>query len=116
RPMETGNVRMYEVPAHGVMLLCDKAALNAHEQIFQPDTEAVFYDDIDDAIDKINYYLVHDEERLRIAKAGFARVHGDYDGAKALKSFLDWAIAVPKRNAPTPRAAAASQVRRQTAL
>jgi hypothetical protein len=96
-PRETGNMRMYEVPAHGMMLLCDKAGLNAHEQIFEPDKEAVFYDSIEDAIEKIVYYLKHDDERERIARAGFARVHRDYDGESNLRRFLDWARAVPKR-------------------
>src|SRR5262249_1934483 len=58
-PRETGNMRMYEVPAHGMMLLCDKAGLDAHERIFEPDKEAVFYDSMKDAIDKIEYYLEH---------------------------------------------------------
>jgi glycosyl transferase family 1 len=96
-PMETGNMRMYEVPAHGAMLLCDKAGLNAHEQIFEAGKEAVFYDSIEDAIAKIDYYLRRDEERERIAQAGFARVHRDYDGETNLKKFLDWASGLPKK-------------------
>ena len=88
---------MYEVPAHGMMLLCDKAGLNAHEQIFEPDKEAVFYDSIEDAIEKIDYYLDHPEDRLRIAKAGFARVHRDYDGEQSLKNLLDWASGLRKK-------------------
>ena len=95
-PMETGNMRMYEVPGHGMMMLCDKAGLNAHEQIFEPDKEAVFYDSTADAIEKIEYYLAHDEERLRIARAGFTRVHKDYDGEMGLKRLLDWASALPR--------------------
>jgi spore maturation protein CgeB len=96
-PRETGNMRMYETPAHGMMLLCDKAGLNAHAQIFEPDKEAVFYDSIEDAIEKIEYYLEHEEERIRIAQAGFARVHRDYDGELNLKNFLDWASGLRKK-------------------
>jgi len=97
-PRETGNMRMYEVPAHGMMLLCDKAGLNAHERIFEPDTEAVYYDSTADAIEKAEYYLNHDEEREKIARAGFARAHRDYDGDSNMKKFLDWAISLPRRN------------------
>lgn len=96
-PMETGNIRMYEVPAHGMMLLCDKAGLDAHERIFEPNKEAVFYDSIEDALEKIEYYLEHDEARERIARAGFARVHRDYDGETGLKKLLDWAMALPRK-------------------
>lgn len=97
-PTETGNVRMYEVPAHGALLLCDKAGLNAHAQIFEPDKEAVFYDSIEDAVEKIEYYLQHEDERQRIARAGFARACRDYDGEANLKKLLDWAIVLPKRS------------------
>jgi hypothetical protein len=97
RPRETGNMRMYEAPAHGMMLLCDKAGLNAHERIFVPDKEAVFYDSIEDAMEKIEYYLKHDEEREGIARAGFGRVHRDYDGELNLRNLLDWAVRLSKK-------------------
>jgi glycosyl transferase family 1 len=90
-PRETGNLRMFEVPAHGMMLLCDKAGLDAHEQIFTPGKEAVFYDSTKDALEKLEYYLTHHAERERIARAGFDRVHRDYDGETNLKNFLGWA-------------------------
>jgi hypothetical protein len=114
-PRETGNMRMYEVPAHGMMLLCDKAGLNAHEQIFEPDKEAVFYDSIEDAIEKIEYYLEHEEERIRIAQAGFARVHRDYDGELNLKNFLHWASGLRKKNG-LQRPAAPSLISQETDL
>ena len=88
---------MYEVTAHGGMLLCDKAGRNAHAQIFEPDKEAVFYDSMEDAIEKIEYYLAHEGEREKIARAGFARAWKDYDAETNLKKFLDWAIALPRK-------------------
>jgi len=97
RPAETGNMRMYEVPAHGMMLLCDKAGMDAHERIFTPDKEAAYYDSTDDAIAKIEYYLKHDTERESIARAGFARVHRDYDGETNMKRLLDWAIGICRK-------------------
>lgn len=36
--------------------------------------ELVIYSDLDDMCEKIKYYLEHDEERERIAKAGQAKV------------------------------------------
>ncbi len=93
-PTETGNMRMYEAPAHGAMLLCDKAALNAHALIFKPDIEAVFYDDLADAVAKIEYYAAHPTERAAIARRGFERTHRDYNFDRALKGLLDWASAI----------------------
>lgn len=90
-PRETGNMRMYEAPAHGMMLLCDKAGCNAHERIFLPNREAIYYDSIDEAIALIDYYLAHDSERIEIAKAGFERFRRDYDWEVNLLRFLDWA-------------------------
>ena len=55
-PRETGNMRMYEVPAHGALLLCDKAGRDAHESIFLPNEEAVYYDSIPDAIGRRNIF------------------------------------------------------------
>lgn len=94
-PRETGNMRMYEVPFHGLMLLGDKAANDLHESIFKPDVEAVFYDSIEDAIDKAKYYLKNDSQREKIARAGFARVCRDYDSERCLKDFLEWACTIP---------------------
>jgi len=94
---ETGNIRMYETPAHGMMMVCDKAGANAHNKIFTEGKEAIYYDDIEDAISKIEYYLEHDEERIQIAKSGFKRAWNDYGHEQNLKKFLDWAVSVPKK-------------------
>lgn len=102
-PSETGNLRMYEVPAHGAMLLCDKASLDAHELIFKPGVEAVFYDSLKDAIELTEYYLAHPAERIAIARAGFERVRRDYGPDANLKALLDWASGVRARG---PRASA----------
>ncbi|RMH36317.1 MAG: hypothetical protein D6690_06200 [Nitrospirae bacterium] len=87
---ETGNVRMYEIPAHGMMMVCDKGAADGHARIFAPDTEAIYYDTIDQAIEIIEYYLAHDDERVRIAKAGYDRYWRDYEWEHNMLKFLNW--------------------------
>lgn len=87
-------MRMYETTAHGMLLVCDKAGRDAHTQIFTPDIEAVFYDSLDDAIEKIEYYLANDTERIGIAKAGFDRATSQYDWEFNLKRLLDWAYSL----------------------
>jgi glycosyltransferase involved in cell wall biosynthesis len=94
---ETGNLRMYEAPFHGLMLLNDKAANGAHEAIFHPGKEAVFYDSIEDAVEKAKYYLSHDSERERIARAGYERVRKDYDSDKLMVQAMQWASALRRR-------------------
>lgn len=93
-PCETGNVRMYETPAHGMLMVCDKAAADAHAHIFEPEIEAVYYDNVDEAIDLIEYYLTHDEKRVRIAQAGYTRYWRDYEWKHNMKKFFDWAITI----------------------
>lgn len=90
QPFETGNMRMYETPAHGMMMICDKAASDAHTQIFRPGIESVYYDTLEEAIDLIEHYLVNEDERLDIAKAGFDRYWSDYEWEGNLLHFLDW--------------------------
>ncbi|MCJ8345952.1 glycosyltransferase, partial [bacterium] len=95
-PTETGNMRMYEVPAHGMMLLCDKAARDSHELIYKANEEAVFYENFDDAISKVNYYLKNDQERIAIAKNGFNRFKKDYVWEQNLQKFLAWALSIKR--------------------
>ena len=90
-PRETGNMRMYEVPAHGMMLMSDKAGCDLHQEIFKDGVEAVFYDDMNDACEKIDYYLANNEERIRIARAGHAKVSREFWWEDQLKNALDWA-------------------------
>lgn len=96
QPYETGNMRMYETPAHGMLMVCDKAGADAHNLIFQSEKEAVYYDSMDHAIELMEYYLENDDERLRIAKNGFERYWRDYDWDNNLKKFLDWAMSIKK--------------------
>jgi spore maturation protein CgeB len=90
-PRETGNMRMYEIPAHGMMQVCDIAGCNSHEMIFKGGSEAVYYGTVEEAIDRIEYFLGHDEERIRIAKAGYERVGRDYRWESCFRALLDWA-------------------------
>ncbi len=93
---------MYEVPAHGAMLLCDKAGLDAHESIFLPGREAVYYDDIGDAIAKIEFYLLNEDERVQVAKGGYSRMWRDYEWQSNLRRLLDWASGLRKER-PEPQ-------------
>lgn len=70
------NQRMYELPANGVMQLCD--CENGLRELYDIGKEVVAYYDIKDAIRKIEYYLEHDEERSRIALRGYRKVMDNY--------------------------------------
>jgi len=89
---ETGNSRLYELPANGVMQICDRGAGNATTEIFKEDKEIVLYNDLEEAIDKIKYYLKHSEDRKKIAMAGYKRVMRDYKQEYIYKNLFDLVV------------------------
>lgn len=96
--MEIGNMRMYELPAHGVMQICDTGGCESHAKIFKPNKEVIYYTSTNEAIELIEYYLSHDDERTSIAQAGFHRFWKDYKFEDVLIQLLNWAIALPLRH------------------
>ncbi len=71
-----GSYRLFDLPANGVMQISDGGEYL--EQFFAVGEEVVSYRDASELIDKVRYYLSHDEERERIALNGFKRVRKDY--------------------------------------
>jgi len=63
--------RHFEIPACGGFLLTGPA--DDLENFYVPGKEMVLFKDLNDYIEKIKYYLVHDTEREAIAKAGYER-------------------------------------------
>lgn len=71
------NFRTYTLPACGVMQICDNKTYLG--KIFELDKEVVGFDSVEEAIEKTRYYLAHDEERRKIAAAGWKRSITDYN-------------------------------------
>jgi len=66
-----GSYRLFELPANGVMQISDGGEyLDAFFKV----GEEVVRHHRDDLVDKIRYYLDHEEERNRIALAGYRKV------------------------------------------
>lgn len=87
---ESGNMRTYEAASHGMLLLCDRGAGNLQSQIFQEDTQAVYYDDITDAIAKARAYLKHDDRRAEVAYNGYLRAREQYSFETVWHAFCEW--------------------------
>jgi len=81
-----GNMRMYEATGVGSLLLSD--GKNAPDKNFNDD-EVVYYDNINDAIEKVNYYLEHEEERAVIAAKGQKRTLTEYSYENMSKQLID---------------------------
>ncbi len=71
-----GGYRMFDLPANGVMQISDGGKyLNDY---FLVGHEIESYSNVDELIEKVEYFLEHKEERERIALNGFKRVQRDY--------------------------------------
>lgn len=88
------NRRMFALAAHGVLQICDnKTGLG---KIFKLNEEVVGFDTIDEAIELTRYYLLHEDERLEIAKGGFARYWRDYSTTawwnRLYQQLIQWGV------------------------
>lgn len=77
------NMRLFELPANGVMQICDCSDGLGH--VFEVGKEVVAYGSIEEAIEKIEHYLAHEEERMEIAVNGFRRVMRNYTRLKTFE-------------------------------
>ncbi len=72
---DTYTRRCFEIPAAGAFMLSEYTDDLA--TLFEPDKEAVYFNNADELINKVDYYLAHDDERIAIAQNGYERVRRD---------------------------------------
>ena len=58
------------------------------EKFYEPGREMVLYENVNDFVDKVRYYLAHDEEREKIAQAGYARTLQEHTYAKRFEEIF----------------------------
>lgn len=80
------NLRLYELPLNGALQMCDCAAGVA--ELYEPQREVITYETTREAIDALEYYLAHDDERVRIAIAGHRRALADYRVERCFERLL----------------------------
>ncbi len=78
-----GNYRLFDLPANGVMQISDGGEYVG--EFFRVGEEIERYNGADELVEKVKWYLDHEEERKRIALAGYRRVVRDYRIADLLQ-------------------------------
>ena len=88
RSIETGvPQRVYDIMAAGGFVLSNFQ--EEMEELFVPDKEIVFFHTMEELIEKVHYYLKHEDIRKQIAINGYKRVKKDYSYPIALKKILE---------------------------
>jgi spore maturation protein CgeB len=82
-----GSYRLFDLPGNGVMQISDGG--DHLQSFFTVGEEIERYSDADELVDKIRYYLAHDEERKRIALNGYRRVMADHRFRFRMKQAVD---------------------------
>lgn len=81
------TTRSVEIPACGTFMLAERT--DEHLSLFEEGQEAAFFGTAEEMLDKIRYYLKHDDERKRIAAAGRERcLKSDYSQHGRMKEIL----------------------------
>jgi hypothetical protein len=86
------NLRCFEAPACGALLFLEEDNLEAQKYIVDGE-HAVYYDDAN-LLEKLVYYLEHEDERARIAAQGHTRIQS-LAGEQRLDEFFDWFAGQP---------------------
>ena len=84
---ELHTTRTFEIPACGTALVTER---NLETQSFFKDDEAIFYDDYDQLISKIKYFIEQKQELEELTKKGFEKVHNrGYDYTTIISKILN---------------------------
>lgn len=81
------NLRLFETTGVGSFLLTDE--LPGLGDLFEKGKEIETYKDISECIQKIKYYLEHEEEREKIAKLGQKRTLKDHTYEKRVEKLIE---------------------------
>ncbi len=78
--------RLVHIAANGSMVL--SSDVPNLQNIFSKD-EVIYFSTLQDMIDKLNYFLTHDDDRLKVAEAGWRRAHKDYNESLLASKMMD---------------------------
>lgn len=79
-------LRAFDIMGAGGFLLTNYQA--DFSDCYVPGEDFIYYENTDDLLNKINYYLSHEEERAAIARSGFARTAAHHTYKHRIAEFL----------------------------
>jgi hypothetical protein len=82
--------RIFEGIACGKLVITDRLPLNTKiEELLEDKKHIVYYDSIEDCIEKINYYAINSEEREIIAKNGREHVLNNFTQKQVVDKIIE---------------------------
>ena len=88
---DTHSSRSVEIPACRRMMLAERTT--DHQILFEEDKEAVFFNSIQEMVDKAKYYIKHESVREKIAQAGYERCmrsgYSNYERARQMLELVE---------------------------
>jgi len=85
------TTRSIEIPACGAFMLAKRT--EEHQRLFKEHAEVEYFLDFDELLAKCRYFLVHEDERRRIASAGMRRcIESGYSNQRRLGPVLAYLL------------------------
>ncbi len=81
------NQRFFEIAGCGGFQICEHR--DEISDFFEIDKEIVTFRNINELLEKVEYYLKHDDKRTQIANAAYARAQRDYTFEKRLQKMFE---------------------------
>lgn len=86
--------RIFEGMSCKKLVITDRISTNKNlNKIFKEDEEIVFYSTKEESLEKINYYLNHDNERIKKAEKGYNKVVNCF----TTKNIIEYVITLKDR-------------------
>ena len=79
-------LRVFDIMGAGGFLLTNYQP--ELEELFTPGVDLAVYHDLDEMMELVKYYLVHDKERIRIAMNGYQKVKANYCYEKQVERIM----------------------------